>query len=129
MKSVNADLLIFTFNVHLILGDQGPPGVKGIQNSRNTPNCHCDVLKYNFIIAHAHCHVYITIISYIYHKYSTVMLEMYHIHITIMPHIITTISHKITNISHTVISQIYHIKTSQIYLNVNNVTHYHNSLT
>lgn len=29
MKSVNADLLIHTFNVHLNLGDQGPPGVKG----------------------------------------------------------------------------------------------------
>lgn len=64
MKSVNADLLIRTFNVHLILGDQGPPGVKGIQNkTKNTPNCHCDILKYNFIIGHAHYHMYITIIS------------------------------------------------------------------
>jgi len=38
VKSVNANLLICTINVHLILGDQGPPGVKGIQNRTKTKN-------------------------------------------------------------------------------------------
>lgn len=56
MKSVNADLLIHTFNVHLNLGDQGPPGVKGIKKKKNSnrKKVHQTViLQYNFTNGYA----------------------------------------------------------------------------